>query len=350
MTTQQDMSADTAIIDFARLDAFVAEALDVGVDKVRGTVLSGGQSQMTIGYFVARDTGEERVIVRVPPEVGPLAPYDAVAEATLIGMIHDRGLPVPQVAFVETNGDVLGRPFFATRFIGGTTVQDGAFSSTPKEKERLGDGFVANLASIHAQTVSSGDDPGLYKTLSSLPRKNPEAILTRWTDTMAEHRLLSMPLYHDFITTWLYQRAPATYRHDRVVHGDYRLGNLLWTDDLEVAAVLDWEEAGLGDPYFDLGWALVGARPEKDSVMGLYPRSIFLDRYQALTGTSVELDKVGWWEIAAGWTRMCMEAVAMALIAEGHYRDLRPMTSAFRNRRIALNLLRKMAQWERDFG
>lgn len=325
-------------IDLGALDAGLAKILSVPLSGLRRSLLSGGLSQTTFRY----DTGAGRaVVVRIPPVEGPLEPYDPVGEAALLTWLGERGIAVPAVLHVEPGAEVIGRPFVVTELVEGQVVQDGAHGYAAADRMELARGYVEQLAAVHR--VHHESSPGTV--LAWAPEKTPAGVLGRWTAALRS-AALDLPGYHRFLTEWLVERAPVDSEAGAVVHGDYRLANVMLGSGNRVVAVLDWEEAGLGDPYFDLAWTLQGADGPDDLVMGLAPRAWFLDRYAELTGHTVDPARLAWWEIAAGWSKLSMEAKAVALIRDGVYRDLRPLLSCYLNRRLSLRSLEKVRRYE----
>ena len=108
---------------------------------------------------------------------------------------------------------------------------------------------------------------------------------------------------------WLQSKRPGATRRT-VVHGDFRLGNLLVNGD-GLAAVLDWELAHLGDPVEDLGWLCVRAWRfgAKEHVAGLGNYGELLDAYEHACGVRVDVDAVHWWEVfgTLKWGIICMQ-------------------------------------------
>jgi aminoglycoside phosphotransferase (APT) family kinase protein len=107
---------------------------------------------------------------------------------------------------------------------------------------------------------------------------------------------------------WLAANRPPPGR-TCVVHGDFRLGNLM-IDSSGLAAVLDWELAHLGDPMEDLGWLCVKAWRfgSKLPVAGVGEYAQLIDAYSEASGTPVDADVVRWWEILGTlkWGIMCI--------------------------------------------
>jgi aminoglycoside phosphotransferase (APT) family kinase protein len=338
MTEPAGMPRD---VDTARLDAWVAGHFAVPVGDVSRNLLSGGLSQQTVRYDA---TDGRAVIVRIPPVHGPLEPYDPAAEAGVIAALGAQGLPVPKVAFVEPTGAVIGRPFFGTELVQGYAVLDGARDKDAAAKASMGRVYADLLARIHLSTSDGGVDSPAGSAIEGMPRKTPRAVLERWVALLER---VEVPAFHAFIARWLETRMPDGGAQEQLVHGDYRLGNLLWTDDQTASSVLDWEEAGLGDGYFDLGWALHAAgSDDDDDVMGLISRREFLDDYAAAVGTPVDTERLLWWEVLAAWARATMDSKVVVMSAEGLYTDVRAMLAVYRNRKLGQLALGKIIRYE----
>jgi aminoglycoside phosphotransferase (APT) family kinase protein len=118
----------------------------------------------------------------------------------------------------------------------------------------------------------------------------------------------------DLAERWLLERAPAP-RRRVLVHGDYRLGNLV-CDDEGVRAVLDWELAHLGDPLEDLGWLCVRAwRFGSDAlpVAGVGTRQELVAAYEAGGGGPVDLEALRFWE-ACGNFKLALVFITQARV------------------------------------
>ncbi len=271
---------------------------------------------------------------------GPLAPYSPEGEAALLRWLARHDVDVPAVLHSSSGAGPLGRPFLISEEVRGDVVRDGARGYTDEDKRLLAHAYTAALAGFHALS----DAERAPDVLDWAPRKDPGGVLERWTRSLDETDLV-LPDFHKFLADWLVARMPES-GDATVIHGDYRLGNVLWRRPGEIAAILDWEEAGEGDPYFDLGWTLMGTDNPDDSMMGVLSRREFLALYAELSGVEIDHERLLWWEIAAGWSRLCMEAKAISLIGEGHYFDLRPLLSTYLNRRLSIILLEKIQRHE----
>ena len=121
---------------------------------------------------------------------------------------------------------------------------------------------------------------------------------------------------------WLHDHEPP-HRPPPVVHGDFRIGNLL-VDETGLRAVLDWELSHLGDPLEDLGWLCVRAWRfgGEGEVGGVGPLEDLLEAYADATGAPVSADDVRWWIVAGTLTWGLICAVQARRHLDGHVRSV----------------------------
>lgn len=231
-----------------QFDALSVRLLDVGVTGLRPLV--GGASSVTF----AGEAGSRRVVVKVaPPGVAPTLNRDVLRQARIIRALGPSQVPVPEV-LIEAAGDPPDEPpFFVMSFLEGTSVEplfdlDAARSEREAVAGRLRDA-AAVMARLHRL-----DPPSLG--LGAEPIVSPADELQRWGRLLETVDPALVPGWQD-VGAQLRASAPTALA-PAVVHGDFRLGNLLATGE-RITAVIDWEIWSLGDPRVDLGWFLVNA-------------------------------------------------------------------------------------------
>jgi aminoglycoside phosphotransferase (APT) family kinase protein len=192
--------------------------------------------------------------------------------------------------------DLAGREAFVMERLQGETIGRRVVrkDELATARERLPVQMADELAKIHA--IPAAHVPFLY-----------EAKLERMVEELDEvdepHPAIELGLW------WLRENRPAP-REPVVVHGDYRIGNLV-VGDAGLVGVLDWEFAHLDDPVRDLAFALVRAWrfgvPEK-RLGGVGPAEPYVDRYNELTGFDVTAEELDYWELAGnvGWAIGCL--------------------------------------------
>jgi aminoglycoside phosphotransferase (APT) family kinase protein len=224
-------------------------------------------------------------------------------EAELIASAHAAGVPSPRVIYVLRPADGLGAGFFMEHVegeaLGRKIVRDEAFAPVrPLLARQCGE----ILARIHALPTPAA--------LPALSISNIIDALER------QHRSEETPRpVFELAFRWLREHAPGDVAA-RVVHGDFRNGNLLIGPD-GVRAVLDWELAHAGDPMEDLGWICVNSwrfGAIDLPVGGFGVREDLYAGYEAAGGVNVDRARAHFWEVlgALRWGVICtMSGVAL---------------------------------------
>ncbi len=277
-------------------DADLLELLrdQLGADSIDDlTRLSGGASRDTWRF---RADGRSLVLQRQRPG----DERDMLVETSVVRAARDGGVPVPELLAAARTSD--GGAFMILDAVEGETIarkllRDDQFATARS-------GLVVDLA-------------GALARIHALPTDRVEGLETvdqieAYTDVLDEsgqpHPMLEL------VRRWLLDHRPSTDRVG-VVHGDYRLGNMIVAPD-GLAAVIDWELAHLGDPMEDLGWLCVkawrfgGTGP----VAGLGEYDELFAAYEDAGGQAVDPDAVRWWEVLGTWKW----AVMCILQAEAH--------------------------------
>ncbi len=234
------------------------EAPGLLAGPLSGRVVAGGKSNLT---YVVGD-GARTVVVRRPPLGHVLATaHDMVREHRVISALRDTPVPVPDTYAVCATDEVVGAPFYVMEHVGGTPYR-AASQLEPFGAQRtraIAERMVDTLVDLHDV------DPGAVG-LGDFGR--PEGFLERqvrrWKQQLDASRSRELPGIDD-----LHARLSASVPSSgapSVVHGDFRLDNLLVDDNDAVTAVLDWEMATLGDPLTDV--ALLEAYQSLPEIVG----------------------------------------------------------------------------------
>ncbi|WOH84064.1 phosphotransferase family protein [Bradyrhizobium sp. BEA-2-5] len=273
-----------------------------GATGVTGAAkLSGGASQETWTFDIVHPNGTIGAILRRAPPGYGAAPGRAAgldAEATLMQLAHDAGLPSPKVMHVLRPEDGLGRGFIMARVEGETIarkiLRDEEFAGArPILARQLG----RVIAGIH----------GLPQ--AKLPKLRSLTATREIEDLAREYHSFNWPRpVFELALRWLRDHDPGPAAETTLVHGDFRNGNLIIGAD-GVRAVLDWELAHLGDPMEDLGWVCVNSWRfgEIDKPVGGFgTREELFAGYEA-AGRKVDPARVKFWEVMGTlrWGIMC---------------------------------------------
>jgi aminoglycoside phosphotransferase (APT) family kinase protein len=273
-----------------------------GAADVTGAVrLSGGASQETWSFDIVHPDGNKAAILRRAPQGYGAAPARAAglnAEATLMQLAHDAGVPSPRVLHVLEPKDELGTGFIMQRVEGETIprkiLRDEKFASArPKLARQCGE----ILAALH----------GL--SLPQLPELRRMTAASEISELDRDYRGFNWPRpVFELALRWLRDHDPGPSEQVTLVHGDFRHGNLIIGPD-GVRAVLDWELAHTGDPMEDLGWICVNSWRfgEIDKPVGGFgSREELFAGYEA-AGRRVDASRVNFWEVMGTlrWGVMC---------------------------------------------
>jgi aminoglycoside phosphotransferase (APT) family kinase protein len=287
-----------------RLEGFL-DAHSLGDGPLRAKRIGDGGGS-NFSFLLVR--GEERFVLRRPPRP-PLPPsaHDMVREARLQLALAPHGIRLPPIVAVCEDEDVIGVPFYVMRYLDGHVVTSElpAGLEMPAARARLGEELIDALVEIHAADVS---DPPL--AAFARPGSYLERQVRRFTQLWEINATREIPAVVEVagrLAAELPEALPET-----VVHGDYRLGNLMVERERpdRVQAVLDWEMGAIGDPRADLGYLLATySEPGGErSPLGVSPvtaldgfptRAELVARYAERTGRSI--GPLGWFEALALW-------------------------------------------------
>lgn len=224
--------------------------------------VAGGQSNPT--YFVTH--GPARMVLRKQPG-GPILPgaHAVDREFRVLQALHPTQVPVPRPILYHADPGLLGTPFYLMERVEGRILADCALPGVPAgERRAIWAGLADALAALHGvrpEAVGLGDfgRPGSYFARQ----------IARWTRALRASG--SAPITDlERLADWLPAHLPPGDGTVRLVHGDFRLGNLMFhPTEARVVAILDWELATLGNPLADLGFAVMPWHSAPDEYGGL---------------------------------------------------------------------------------
>jgi aminoglycoside phosphotransferase (APT) family kinase protein len=261
----------------------------LGLGTIADVVLLTGGASMETWAFVA--DGAPLILRRrggAPAEDHPGKKPPLDREAEVIAAAVAAGVPAPEVVRVCAPHDGLGEAYVMRRVAGETLgkriVRDAAFAPARAVLARQ---CGAALARIHAtpppqglETVDAGATLGNYEATWRASGAVRPAIETAFR--------------------WLERRLPAEPVAPRLVHGDFRNGNLMIDPAHGLAAVLDWELAHLGDPAEDLGWLCTNSwrfgQPQR-RVGGFGDLDDLLAGYVEAGGAPIAPERVDFWQM-----------------------------------------------------
>jgi aminoglycoside phosphotransferase (APT) family kinase protein len=242
------VSTDPRGLDTAAVAAWLASvAPDAVTGPFEASLITGGKSNLT--YLVSDGTHD--YVVRRPPLGHVLATaHDMTREHRVMSALASTAVPVPEMIALCEDVDVIGAPFYVMRRVEGTPYSR-AQQLEPLGAERtrvITERMVDTLVDLHAVD---------YREVGLGEFGRPDGYIarqvSRWKKQLAASTSRELPGM-DELVAYLDSTSPAE-GEGTIVHGDFRLDNLLVADD-RVTAVLDWEMSTLGDPLSDVALML----------------------------------------------------------------------------------------------
>lgn len=310
------------------------EAVDLGpflADRFKGggaTVanlqrLSGGASKEIWGFDVenadTRGSGVRRFVLRRSPAGVGGTSLTIPAEFVVMRAAWGQGVLLPEPCFCGKDED--GNDYCVMERVEGETLAPRLFRDDiyAEARRAIPRQLGELLAPIHRIPLS----PQLEEVLGRGPAVNPaEFALTQYEKIFRMVAFDPFPVF-ELAFRYLRQNLPES-REVRVLHGDYRLGNIVF-DETGVVSILDWELAHLGDPLEDLAWPMVRAwrfgHDDKD-VAGLGSREELIAGYETAGGEKVDEKRLHWWQYFGNLKWGVITLIQAAPYVQGVSKDL----------------------------
>jgi aminoglycoside phosphotransferase (APT) family kinase protein len=282
--------ADALRIDDARLADYLAGEIKGFAGPLTVKQFKGGQSNPT--YLLETPT-RRYVLRRKPP--GKLLPsaHAVDREYRVIRALFAQRFPVAEPLVYCADDSVAGTAFYVMSFADGRVFWEPQMpGSNPAERAGVYDAMNATIARLHAFDPARIGLADFGKGENYVARQ-----VERWSKqyrASETEKIEAMEKLIDWLPRHIPPAGPA-----RLVHGDYRLDNLIIARDTpEVIAVLDWELSTLGDPLADFSYHLMAWHmPHSESAagtaslvghdlaaLGIPPMADYVDDYVARTG------------------------------------------------------------------
>jgi len=293
--------------DFTRqLNALLKERIEGFESLLSCDRLTAGANQETYRLRANIAGGEQQLALRrsvVEQDDASTVPSIGLdAEAALLELAAQAGIPVPKVHYVLRAEDELGTGFIMEwlegETLGGRIVKAGELAEI---RPRLAFQCGEILARIHAIETEAHSLDDL------LPSLSPEQCVRQTWDVYQTFNI-PMPMI-DYAARWLLDNLPEHHRMT-IVHTDFRNGNLMVTPT-GINGVLDWELAHIGDPVRDLGWLCVNSWRFGQSrlpVGGFGQVEDLLAGYQSVSGINIDMEHLKFWQVFGSfwWAVTCL--------------------------------------------
>lgn len=256
----------------------VVQKIDPQSKLLRTWELNGGVSAQVTALEIERPGGRtQKMIVR---RHGPVDlehnPQIAADEFRLLQLLHSAGLAVPRSYSLDQSGEIFSTPYVVIEYI------DGKPDFAPAHLDNLILQLATHLSRIHAVDCSQLD-------LSFLPEQ--ENIYTRKLRERPAN--VDESLHEGHIRDVLEAAWPIPQHNPPgLLHGDFWPGNILWKDG-RLVAIIDWEDAALGDPLADLA----NSRLEMLWAFGIDAMQRFTHHYQSMS--ALDFTNLPYWDLCA---------------------------------------------------
>lgn len=303
------------LIDEENLHHYLAQSLPGEDAPLKVERISGGHSNET--FYIQR--GDQQWVLRRPPR-GPLLPtaHDVLREYRVLKALNTTTVPTPRALLACNDTSILGAPFYLMERVAGIVVRHELppYATDIAGRRTVSKALLDALVALHSvdwRAVGLGD--------FGKPEGYLERQLRRWSGQLEKSRQRPLPDL-DAVTVWLSEHLPTS-SPATIVHGDYRLDNVMLAhDEPRVVAIFDWEMATIGDPLADVGYLLSFWREPGDPVPefasdawrimeqpGFLSRAEVTQYYAERTGRTVR--EMAFYEALAIWK--------LAILLEGSY-------------------------------
>lgn len=289
-------------LDWDRLASYLREHLPHTDGEMLVEQFPGGHSNLT---YLLRFPGGELVLRR--PPFGPVPPraHDMAREYRVLAAVHPLFPLAPEPLLLCEDSGVLGSVFYVMERRHGIVIrnEEPPEFADPSIRSRVSASIVDTLADLHAIDLSNHLD-SLGKPAGFVARQ-----VRGWSERWQGSKTSDVTAM-DALASWLAGRVPPDPQRPSLVHGDYKLDNVMLDADApdRLAGVFDWEMSAVGDPLVDLGillcyWVHVARAANEPGLSnvttrpGWFGREQILDRYASRSGRA--LDSIGFYEVFA---------------------------------------------------
>ena len=297
-------------IDAEAVTGWLTRHIEGLAPPVTFSLIAGGHSNLT---FRCLDSAGAAFVLRRPPLGHVLeSAHDMGREHRIISALVDEPVPAPRTIGLCEDREVNGAPFYVMQFVDGAVLHDAEVTRAIPEHDRhaLGVDVIDVLSRLHAvdpDAVGLGD---LGRKEAYLARQ-----LRRWNKQWEATKTHEIPAME--ATSQILEARMPEQIGSAIVHGDYRLGNMI-VGEGRIRAVLDWELCTLGDPLADVGYLLNAWVEPEDGLGEVAPTAIggfptrdeLCRRYSDATGR--DLSAINYYRAFSHWR--------LAAIGQGVYK------------------------------
>ena len=308
------MASESFALPEAALADYLAQHVPGFHGPLTASKFEGGQSNPT--YRIDAASGRY-VLRRKPPGVLLQSAHAVDREFRVLCALQDSAVPVARALHLCTDESVIGSMFYVMEHVDGQVFWDPALPGlSDGQRGTYYDAIIATLAALHAVDVDAAGLAGYGKPGNYFARQ-----LARWSEQYRASETQPIAAM-EILLAELPQRCPADDGRVALVHGDYRIDNLMFAHDApRILAVMDWELSTLGHPLADLGYLcmalrlpgqppLPGLAGKDRAALGIPDEAALLRRYSELSGTH---DPMRDWNFVLAFSFFRLAAIAQGV-------------------------------------
>lgn len=281
-------------LDWQRLAGYLRGELGITNSQMQVEQFPGGHSNLT--YLIR--FGDTELVLRRPP-FGPVPPraHDMARESRVLAAVHPHFPLAPRPLVLCEDTSVIGSVFYVMERRTGIIIRSdepAPIAGNAELRRGISQSMIDTLADLHAIDIAAHGLDTLGKPAGFVARQ-----IRGWTERWHGSKTSDVPEMEQ-LAVWLEERIPADPTRPTLVHGDYKLDNVMLdaAHPARLAAVFDWEMSAIGDPLVDLGillcyWVHIADESRNDAVAtvtsrpGWFHREQILERYAARAKTSL---------------------------------------------------------------
>ena len=276
--------ADNLAFDLNALNNFLSNQ-DTGISEIQDyKQFKGGQSNPT---YLLDSENNQYVLRRKPPGKLLKSAHAVDREYKVLTGLNSTNVPTPKTIVLCEDESVIGTAFYLMEYCSGNIYWDPVASELDiTRRKKIFDQMNLGISRLHTQDYK---DIGLEDY--GKPGNYIERQTSRWTKQYFDSETEVLKSMHNLID-WLPKYTPEQ-KYTSIVHGDYRLDNVVFHDNDEIQAMLDWELSTIGDPLADFGyhcmlWHVGEISDDIAKTLGIHSEKEYVDLYLSRTKMQLE--------------------------------------------------------------
>ncbi|MDA0344470.1 MAG: phosphotransferase family protein [Proteobacteria bacterium] len=276
--------ADFLKFDLKILNSYLQEQCSKIDEIIEYKQFKGGQSNPS---YLLKSISKSYVLRRKPPGKLLKSAHAVDREYRVLTALMSTEVPTPSTYHLCEDDNVIGTSFYIMEFCDGNIYWDPVAKEIEKTRRLAVFNEMNNgIASLHQQDYKKLDLEDFGKAGNYIERQT-----SRWTKQYLDSETEKIDAMHNLIE-WIPKKIPKQ-KYASIVHGDYRLDNIIFTNDDKCLAILDWELSTIGDPLADFGyhcmlWDIGNISDDAAKENGIFTQKEYVDLY--LSRTNFALD------------------------------------------------------------